>query len=125
MCDKFSKKSRSILHQLCEVIEQRRQNLPRDSYTTSLFLGGTGKIVAKFSEEFQEFIEAVAANLPESPDSNDKTNKEHITHEAADLVYHFLVLIASCHLTFHEIEQALARRFGVSGLSEKASREKS
>ena len=121
MCDKFSEKSCLILHYLYEVIEQRRQNLPPNSYTTSLFLGGTEKIVAKFLEESQELIEAVAASIPES---DGKTIKDHIIHEAADLFYHFLVLIASCNVTICDVEQELAKRFGVSGLAEKAARKK-
>ena len=119
MCDKFSEKSCLILHQLYEVIEQRRQNLPPDSYSTSLFLGGTEKIAAKFSEESEELIEAVAA-IPQNRDAT--SNKEHIIHEAADLMYHFLVLIASCSVTLCDVEQELAKRFGVSGLAEKAAR---
>jgi len=119
MCDKFSEKSCLILHQLSQVIEKRRQNLPPDSYTTSLFLGGIEKIVAKFSEESEELIEAVTEILSES---NVTTNKEHIIHEVADLMYHFLVLIASCNVTLSDVEQELAKRFGVSGLVEKAAR---
>jgi phosphoribosyl-ATP pyrophosphohydrolase len=121
MRDKFSEKSCSILHQLFDVIEQRRQNLPQDSYTTSLFLGGTEKIVTKFSEEYQELIDAVAV-IPQ--ESHDQRKKEQIVHEAADLMYHFLVLIASCNVTLSEVEQELAKRFGVSGLTEKAARDK-
>ena len=119
MCDKFSEKSCRILHQLFHVIEQRRHNLPLGSYTTSLFLGGTEKIVAKFSEESEELIDAVAAFLQES---ETKTNKEPIIHEAADLMYHFLVLIASCNVALDDVEQELAKRFGVSGLVEKSAR---
>ena len=121
MCDKFSEKSCIILHQLAEVIEQRRQNLPMDSYTTSLFLGGIEKIVAKFSEESEELIEVIVASIP----GNDALlNNEQITHEAADLMYHFLVLLASCNVTLRDVEQELARRFGVSGLAEKTARDK-
>ena len=119
MCDKFSEKSCLILHHLYEVVEQRRQNLPPDSYTTSLFLEGTEKIVAKFSEESQELIEAVVA-IPQNGDT--KSSREHIVHEAADLLYHFLVLIASCYVALCDVEDELARRFGLSGLDEKAAR---
>ena len=121
MYDKFSEKSCLILHQLFEVIELRRKNLPPDSYTTSLFLGGMETIVAKFSEESNELIEAAT---PISSNSNTKTNKEYIIHEAADLMYHFLVLLASTEVTLCDVERELAKRFGVSGLVEKAAREK-
>ena len=119
MCDKFSQKSCLILHHLYEVINQRRQYLPSDSYTTSLFLGGTERIITKFSEESQELIDAVASI---SPNYDTKTNQEHIIHEAADLVYLFFVLLASCNVTLSDVEQELAKRFGVSGLAEKAAR---
>ena len=121
MCDEFSKKSCLILHRLYDVIAERRQNLPTDSYTTLLFLGGIEKIVAKFSEEFHELIEATTAI---SPESDTQSKKEQIVNEAADLLYHFFVLIASCHVSLFDVEQELSRRFGVSGLTEKAMREK-
>ena len=121
MCDKFSKKSCRILHQLYEVIEQRRQNLPNDSYTTTLFLGGENKIVAKFLEESMELIESVSSF---SQDSNWNDKKERITKEGADLLYHFLILLAFCNVTLSEVEEELVRRFGISGLTEKASRKK-
>ena len=121
MCDKFSEKSCSILQHLYQVIETRRENLPSDSYTTSLFQGGIEKIVAKFSEESQELIEASTAFTSES---EAKANTAHIIHEAADLMYHFLVLLASRHVTLHDVEQELAKRFGTSGLTEKNAREK-
>jgi len=119
MCDKFSEKSCLILHHLYEVIEQRRNYLPQDSYTTMLFLGGTEKIVAKFSEESKELIEAITA-IPHNSEAT--PHQEHIIHEAADVIYHFLVLIASCNVALSDVEQELAKRFGVSGLAEKAAR---
>ena len=121
MCDKFSQKNSLIFQQLYDVIEQRRQNLPPDSYTTTLFLGGIEKIVAKFSEESQEFIEA-ATKLSSS--NHAEPAKKQVVHEAADLLYHFLVLLAASGVTLCDVEQELAGRFGVSGLTEKAAREK-
>ena len=121
MCDKFSVKSIHILQQLFDIIVQRRNNLPPDSYTASLFHGGIEKIVAKILEETQEFIEATTAI---SPDSCGEAEKRQVVHEAADLMYHFLVLLAACGVTFDDVEKELARRFGVSGLVEKAARKK-
>ncbi|MCL2622456.1 MAG: phosphoribosyl-ATP diphosphatase [Planctomycetaceae bacterium] len=119
MCDKFSKKSNPMMRQIFEVIVQRQQFLPPDSYTTSLLLGGIEKIVAKFSEETEELIEA-AVRL--SSGGNGGKEKEHVVHEAADLMYHFLVLLAACGIALNDVEQELGRRFGVSGLTEKALR---
>jgi len=119
MCDKFSQEKSLILHQLYDLIELRQQNLPPNSYTTTLFLGGIGKIVAKFSEESQELIEAATV----SPTGRTAIDKSQVTHEAADLMYHFLVLLVARDVTLSDVEQELVRRFGVSGLTEKAARQ--
>jgi phosphoribosyl-ATP pyrophosphohydrolase len=49
--------------------------------------------------------------------------REPVVHEAADLVYHLLVMLALCGVTLEEVEKELARRFGTSGLDEKAARD--
>ena len=49
-------------------------------------------------------------------------NRPAVTHEAADLVYHLLVMLAECDVSLGDVERELARRFGTSGLEEKASR---
>jgi len=115
MRDRFFQKSCTILQQLDQVITQRKTDLPPNSYTTSLFLGGMEKIVAKFAEESQELIDAAKMNMSDSA-------KKQVIHEASDLMYHFLVLLAACHVSFHDIEEELSRRFGVSGLIEKSAR---
>lgn len=69
----------------------------------------------KIVEEAAEVVEA-AAELGEP-------GHHHLTHEAADLVYHLLVLLAWRGVGLEEVEAELARRFGISGLDEKASRE--
>ena len=75
MCDKFSKKSIHILQQLFDIIVQRRNNLPPDSYTTTLFCGGIEKIVTKISEETEELIVAATAISPDSCVVKRKNNK--------------------------------------------------
>ena len=115
MCEKFSQKIGTVLQKLERVIQQRRNDLSPDSYTTTLFLAGIEKIAAKLAEESLELIDAAKICTTESA-------KEQVTHEAADLMYHFLVLLAACDVTLLDVEQELARRFGVSGLIEKASR---
>lgn len=103
-----------ILNQLSAVIEDRRRQLPENSYTTSLFRGGLSRIARKLTEETGEVLEAAAESEPDG--------RPHLIHEAADLVYHLLVLLAYRDVPWSEIEAELGRRFGVSGLDEKAAR---
>lgn len=104
----------AILARLMEVVEDRRLNPPERSYTTSLFQGGVEKIGAKIQEEAAEVVEA--AGEP------GKAGHDHLVHEAADLVYHLWVMLAHREVTLAEVEAELGRRFGVSGLDEKAAR---
>lgn len=107
---------RSILHRLMDVIEARRNSPPERSYTVTLFAGGVGKIGAKIVEEAAEVVDAAeSAHL--GGDS-----RGHLTHEAADLIYHLFVMLAQCQIPLAEVEAELARRFGVSGLDEKDAR---
>ena len=121
MCDKFSKKSRHIFDRLFEVIEHRRTELPPDSYTSSLFRGGIEMIAAKLSEETEELIESANASFQSG---HGETAKKQMIHEAADLMYHFLILLAARDVTLYEVERELEKRFGISGLTEKATRER-
>ena len=73
---------------------------------------GTSSILEKISEESEEVINAV----------NEEGRKE-IIHEVADLWFHLLVLLRHEDIKIEEIESELARRFGVSGHDEKASRD--
>jgi phosphoribosyl-ATP pyrophosphohydrolase len=107
----------SVFAQLMATIESRRANSPPNSYTGKLFEGGVKKIRTKLIEEAAELFEAAA----EPGD----TGRSHVVYEAADLVYHLFVLLAHLDIPLTELEQELARRFGTSGLDEKASRAKS
>jgi len=106
--------SEPILNRLMAVIRDRRRRRPADSYTTRLFDGGASAIAAKVREEAEELTEAAMA-APLDP--------AQVTHEAADLLYHLLVLLANREVGLEEVEAELARRFGTSGLAEKASRD--
>ena len=106
--------SADILHRLMAVVEDRKSNPPKKSYTTSLFAGGVERIGEKITEEAAEVIEA-AAELGEE-------GRQHLVREAADLTYHLLVMLAHRDATLAEVEEELARRFGISGIDEKASR---
>jgi phosphoribosyl-ATP pyrophosphohydrolase len=106
--------SKSIFAQLMSVIEDRKANPPEKSYTTRLFSGGVDKIGAKIMEESAEVV--AAAHEP------GEDGKAHTTGEAADVIYHLFVLLGYRDIPLSAVEAELARRFGISGLDEKASR---
>lgn len=83
---------------------------PDTSYVASLFAKGRPKIAQKVGEEATETVIAALAQ----PDK--------LVSEAADLVFHLLVLLADAGLTLDDVRTELARREGVSGHAEKASR---
>ena len=104
----------STLARLMRVIEDRKANPPERSYTTKLLRGGVDKIGEKILEEAREVVEAAAETGTERHD--------HLVHEAADLIYHLFVMMGYRDVALDEVEAELARRFGISGLDEKASR---
>ena len=82
-----------------DLIQRRREQMPEGSYTTHLFTKGVNKIAQKVGEEAVEtVIEAV--------DGND----ERLLYEASDLMYHYLVLLASKGMSLADIEEELAKR---------------
>ncbi len=97
-----------------DVIVQRKGTPPEESYTSSLMAGGVDKIGRKITEEAGEVIEAAGEPGPQG--------HTHLVNEAADLIYHLLVMLGHCNVKLTEVEAELARRFGVSGLEEKAAR---
>jgi len=99
------------LESLERVVASRKGGDADRSYTSRLLAGGVAKIGGKVTEEAGELVQAAAG------ESDDR-----VVAEAADLVYHMLVLLAVRDLPFSRVEDELARRFGVSGLDEKASR---
>jgi phosphoribosyl-ATP pyrophosphohydrolase len=99
------------LHRLEAVIRSRKGGDPKASYVAKLFAKGRGKIASKVGEEATE---AVIAALSES----DKA----LAAEAADLLFHLLVLLADRDVPLDAVLTELDRREGVSGLKEKAAR---
>lgn len=85
------------------------------SYTAKLLAGGVAKIGAKITEEAAEVVEAAGEPGEEG--------RQHTIAEAGDVLYHLMVLLAHREITLGEVESELARRFGMSGLEEKASRD--
>jgi phosphoribosyl-ATP pyrophosphohydrolase len=106
--------SSSIFARLMAVIEDRKARPSEKSYTTTLLAGGVAKIGAKIREEADEVV--AAAGEPGSD------GRDHTIGEAADCFYHLLVLLAHRDISLADVEAELERRFGTSGLAEKASR---
>lgn len=104
----------SIIARLAEVIDERKKNPPAKSYTNSLLAGGVEKIGGKVLEEADEVVEAAR--------ETGEAGRQHLVYEAADLIYHLLVMLTHRDIRLAEVEAELARRFGISGIDEKASR---
>ncbi len=99
------------LARLAATIEARKGADPDTSWTAKLLAKGPEKCAEKFGEEaIEAIIEAV------------KGDRAKLTSEAADVLYHLLVMLASRDVTLAEVEAELARRHGTSGLDEKAAR---
>jgi len=101
----------ALLPRLWAELERRKRAPATESYTRKLLDAGVAKIGSKIREEAEELARALAV------ESNDR-----VLAEAADQVYHLLVGLLARGVTLRELEAELARRFGVSGLVEKASR---
>jgi len=114
----------SVLHAVQQVIAQRCRDLPDNSYVAQLLRGGPARIAAKMSEETAELVAAVTeAEAPTSATPAEEADpRRQIIHEAADLVFHTLVLLGWAHVSLEDVEAELARRMGTSGLTEKAAR---
>jgi phosphoribosyl-ATP pyrophosphohydrolase len=103
------------LDQLEQTIRERKQAGADDkSYTAKLLAGGVPKIGGKVTEEAGEVVEA--AGEP------GEDGRQHTIREAGDVLYHLMVLMAARDISLADVEGELARRFGMSGLEEKASR---
>lgn len=100
-----------VLEALERVIAGRKGGDPGRSYTARLLAGGPALAGAKVTEEAGELVQAA-----------DREGDDRVVAEAADLIYHTLVLLACRDRSLSEVEGELARRFGVSGLDEKAAR---
>jgi phosphoribosyl-ATP pyrophosphohydrolase/phosphoribosyl-AMP cyclohydrolase len=102
-----------VLSRVADVISERRRTRPEKSYVVSLLDAGLPKINGKITEEAGELVEA----LPEN-------DAEHTAHEAADLIFHALVGLEAAGVPLEAVFAQLRKRFGISGIDEKASRNK-
>ncbi|WP_424939336.1 phosphoribosyl-ATP diphosphatase [Aliiroseovarius sp. S253] len=101
----------SILTQLAATIEERKSADPDSSWTAKLLAKGPEKCAEKFGEEAIEAIIAAAKN-----------DRENLTAEAADVLYHLLVMLAARDVALEDVLAELERREGTSGIAEKAAR---
>jgi phosphoribosyl-ATP pyrophosphohydrolase len=100
-----------ILDELAEVLEQRKRADPQSSYVAGLYAQGLDSILKKIGEEATETV--IAGKQGDS---------SQIIYETADLWFHTMVLLAYQGLGPNDVLEELSRRFGLSGLEEKAAR---
>jgi len=100
-----------ILNKLARTLEARKTAAPDGSYVASLYAKGLDAILKKIGEEATETV--IAAK---------NGDRAQIVHETADLWFHTLVLLAHQGLSPDDVLSELERRFGRSGLEEKAAR---
>ena len=103
----------NVLTELAAILEQRKQESADSSYVASLYAKGLDTILKKIGEEATETVIAAKDG-----------NKEQIIYETADLWFHCMVLLAEQGLHPDDVLNELQRRFGLSGLEEKAQRQK-
>jgi phosphoribosyl-ATP pyrophosphohydrolase len=104
--------SDDILLRLMAVLESRKQADPDSSYVAGLYARGLDTILKKIGEESAETIIAAKSG-----------DKQQMVYETADLWFHCLVMLAQQDLDARLVLEELERRFGVSGIDEKAARE--
>jgi phosphoribosyl-ATP pyrophosphohydrolase len=102
-----------VLQNLAEVIEQRKLQSADQSYVASLYAKGLDHILKKIGEEATETVIAAKDG-----------DKQKIIYETADLWFHCMVMLAHQDLGPVDVLKELERRFGLSGIEEKAQRNK-
>ena len=105
------KNDTNILDAVYQVVRERKNNPSEESYVASLYTRGLDKILGKIGEEATEVAVAGKGGKP-----------DEVVSEVADLWFHTLVLLGYYDLPPEKIYAELERRFGTSGLEEKAGR---
>ena len=101
----------TALTRLAATIQTRKSADPESSWTAKLLAKGPEKCAEKFGEEaIEAIVEAVKGDRP------------RLISEAADALYHLLVMLAARDISLADIDAELARREGTSGIDEKANR---
>ena len=99
------------LQELADLIESRKGADPETSWTAKLLSKGPEKCAEKFGEEaIEAIVEAV------------KGDRDALTAEAADVLFHLLVMMSARDVSLQDVLAELSRRQGTSGIAEKASR---
>jgi phosphoribosyl-ATP pyrophosphohydrolase len=102
-----------ILTRLAATIDARKGADPASSYTAKLLAGGAAMAAKKFGEEAVETVIAAV-----------QADKDAVAAESADVIYHWLVLLAATGVSLDEVAAKLEAREGTSGIEEKAGRPK-
>ena len=100
-----------IIQRLTELLESRKEADPQVSYVAKLYSKGMNSILKKVGVEAAETIIAAKDG-----------SKEDLIYETADLWFHTMVMLAEAGLSAQDVLNELARREGLSGIAEKASR---
>ena len=108
-------KVNNVISELSVILESRKGASADSSYVASLYSKGLNKILEKVGEEATETILA-AKDAEKSGDNSD------LIYETADLWFHSMVALAHLGVPAEQVLEELARRFGLSGLEEKANR---
>ncbi|WP_353979807.1 phosphoribosyl-ATP diphosphatase [Salinicola endophyticus] len=108
------------LEQLAAVLAERRDADPQSSYVAQLHHRGLNKILEKVGEEATETLLAA-----KDVKADDEQSRQALVGEVADLWFHSLVMLSHLEVDHRAVLDELARRFGVSGLDEKAARQPS
>lgn len=103
--------ARLTIEELSKIVAARKGADPTTSYTAKLLHRGVGQCAKKFGEEA---VETVIASM--------SGDRKEITSEAADVIYHLVVLLAATDVDLEDVYAELGRREGTSGIAEKASR---
>ncbi len=104
-------KNSEILFRLEALLHERKRAAPASSYVSALYAKGLDTVLKKVGEEATEAILAAKGD-----------DRAHLTREAADLIFHTLVMLAAKDVALADVLAELERREGTSGLDEKKAR---
>ena len=107
-----------VFDELTELLKLRKTASSKESYVASLHSQGINKILEKIGEEATETIIAAKEH-----DANVDDSSRAVIHETADLWFHTMVMLIHLDLEPHKVLEELEKRFNISGLEEKASRQ--
>ena len=119
----LSKKDYQFLKELEELLYERKDEMPKGSYTTSMYKKGLDKIAQKVGEEAVETV--IAGKDLATYDTNREEAeplRQDLIYEVADVWFHTMVTLAWFNIESGAVLSELARRFGLSGIAEKNSR---